>query len=365
MRLIKLYILASITSLTLLAIASCKPEKEVDFNFEATNFYGEFNGDIGSSGEYNYYIHLSDKGFSPDGTSLPEGTYYRFDIFSTAPQYTDRLTVPTGKYVLGTKGATVCGTFTPDYSLYYVNGSNGTSDIQLIFSSGTLNVTCENDIYTFEAHLTDVAGMTHHVKYTGQAVLADNSMNTGQDYLPLDKDLEIAGDSLLATDYGTVEGFHNIILSITDMQADEDGTVTPPGSILNLDCYMSLDEDGILPGKYGISELWGLKDFTLSPGEKSNGQYVGSLVENFENGQAYLGFITSGEMDLERTGTGSTVSYSISCSFTTGSGNTIQATYNGPIVLTKAQPSPAAAPTGNISARPILNPMTRAQFHTR
>ena len=358
-----LRILPLLAAVLILSAVSCRKEKKADYIFEAVDFYGEYNGSIGTDGEHNYYIHLSDKGFDSEGRSLPEGTYYRFDFFSSAPSSTDRITIPAGQYVLGSKGASVQGTFTPEHSLYFVNGSSGNSEIQVIFSYGTLEITCEGDTYSIEADLTDITGMTHHISYKGPAELTDNSMHSRLDYLPLGTDLHMESDSLIAVDYGTVNGFHNIILSITDMPSD-DSRITPPGSILNMDCYMSVDEYGILPGRYELSEVWGIQDYSISPGEESNGQYVGSTVEYFEQDSSLLGLIESGMLDLKRFESDSlTTSFTMDFEFITASSDTIRGTYSGPITLSETPLATLpASVSANTSSRPVFNPITRSHF---
>ena len=364
MKFSRLAILLSFTAVLFLSAASCRQEKEADYVLEAAVLSGEYNGNIGNNGEHNYYIHLSDKGFSADGKSISNGNYYRFDIFAPGPVRPDIITIPTGRYVLGTKNATVCGTFTPELSSYFINGPCGSPETVLAFSHGTLDITCKDDIYTFEAMLTDISGMTHSVRYTGAQHLANRSGDTVPDYLPLQEDIEINCHTLAAVNYGPVNGFDNVIISMTDMTADSVSHVTPPGSILTLDCYMPVDEAGIIPGRYEISDLWGMKDYTLSPGEESNGQYVGSHVQLFKEDRSYLGFLSSGTVYIERIAANDSTVYSIETELVTSSGNTVVCLYEGTIGLTEAPSETAAAP-GNTFSRPVFNPITRSHFILR
>ena len=151
---------------------------------------------------------------------------------------------------------------------------------------------------------------------------------------------------------------------MTDMTADSVSHVTPPGSILTLDCYMPVDEAGIIPGRYEISDLWGMKDYTLSPGEESNGQYVGSHVQLFKEDRSYLGFLSSGTVYIERIAANDSTVYSIETELVTSSGNTVVCFYEGTIGLTAASTETAAAP-GNTFSRPVFNPITRSHFILR
>ena len=333
MKFSRLAILLSFTAVLFLSAASCRQEKEADYVLEAAVLSGEYNGNIGNNGEHNYYIHLSDKGFSADGKSISNGNYYRFDIFAPGP-------------------------------VRFINGPCGSPETVLAFSHGTLDITCKDDIYTFEATLTDISGMTHSVRYTGAQHLADRSGDTVPDYLPLQEDIEINCHTLAAVNYGPVNGFDNVIISMTDMTADSVSHVTPPGSILTLDCYMPVDEAGIIPGRYEISDLWGMKDYTLSPGEESNGQYVGSHVQLFKEDRSYLGFLSSGTVYIERIAANDSTVYSIETELVTSSGNTVVCLYEGTIGLTAASTETAAAP-GNTFSRPVFNPITRSHFILR
>ncbi|HIZ88295.1 MAG TPA: hypothetical protein IAC03_09120 [Candidatus Coprenecus pullistercoris] len=351
----------------LLAVFSCRPDKEADFNLAAAHLDGEYNGPIGNDGECNYYIHLSDKGFDAEGNSCPGGTYYRFDIFSHEPADTSDITVPTGRYTLGTRGSTASGTFTQDRSMYFVNGTSGSSGIQLIFSQGVLDISCNDGTYTLEAELTDVAGMTHRVRYTGDMKILDHSSGTGTNFLPLDRDLYIYSDHMAATDYGQVEGrdIHNIVLSMTDMPSDKDGNIVTPGHIISMDCYVTFTEDGLIKaGNYEISQYWGTQDFTLSPGEIVNDQFVGTIAAFYDNGyKAYLGLLSSGTLSISHDNSADTVAYDLEFEFRTQDGYMVTGSYSGAIDIVNAGTVPEAELYSRASlSRPVSNPMARTHF---
>lgn len=351
-----------------MSAASCLQEKEADYVLEAAVLSGEYNGNIGNDGEHNYYIHLSDKGFSADGKSISNGNYYRFDIFAPGPVRPDIITIPTGRYVLGTKNATVCGTFTPELSSYFINGPCGSPETVLAFSHGTLDITCKDDIYTFEAMLTDISGMTHRLHYTGPAVLTDYSQGTGT-YLDLNTDLNIQAIQAMAIDTeipGLGQDISNVILSMTDMSSDAEGYVIPPGSIINMDCYMVLTEDGRIPeGRYDITDNWMTEDSALSPGETIDGYYVGTIAEHYDDGgHAYLGFVNSGFMTVSHT---EDSGYSVAFDFSTTTGNKVTGRYTGPISIQPAG-TPATASRSAADSRlhrPVFNPMTHSYFTVR
>ena len=147
------------------------PAPEYDYEFEMTAFSSYYYDSFGNNGEINYYTWISDLPFSDDGYTQVGGNYYLFDIFA-APG--SGYAIPVGTYTLGVPGATDAGTFTPDYSQYLYQGDGETTaSVEAYFTEGVLEVSAEGDIYTFDAVLTDEYGETHHVVYTGPAVVED------------------------------------------------------------------------------------------------------------------------------------------------------------------------------------------------
>lgn len=349
---------------------SCRSEREADYYFEATAMDGEFNGPIGNSGEFNYYIHLSDKGFDSAGNAMPDGTYYRFDIFSSAPQTDDNITIPAGRYILGSRGATACGTFTSDYSLFFTNGSGHDSGTQLVFSEGVVDISYEGKTCILDAELTDVAGMVHKVSYTGPVHLKDNaSMAPELEIMPLEQDLYIFSDNITATSYGTVNnnGIYNIVFSMTDMPYDSQGNAITPGNILNMDCYASLTDDGrIAPGNYEILQYWGTQDYTLSPGGIVNDRFVGTLAIHYNNnGSASLGLLSSGILNIshikDKEGRNA---YRLEFCFITDDGYQVSGSYEGPVKLSgKVQSSTEMEQKS--SRRPVSTPFAHSVFSVR
>lgn len=351
-------------------ISSCRSERDADFHFEATVMDGEFNGPIGNSGEFNYYIHLSDKGFDSAGNALQDATYYRFDIFSSAPQTTDDISIPAGRYILGSRGSTACGTFTSDYSLYFTNGSERGQGTQLVFSQGYIDISYENGKYSVDAELTDIAGMTHKVSYKGPASIKNNALMAPElEINPLDQDLYIFSDSITATNYGTVNnnGIYNIVFSMTDMPYDSQGNAITPGNVLNMDCYASLTDDGrIAAGNYEIDQYWGTQDYTLSPGGIINDRFVGTLAIHYNNnGSANLGLLSSGTLNISHNrDSEGTISYILDFVFITEDGHQVTGSYEGPVTLKNQDPS-ATEMEQKSRRRPVSTPFAHSVFSVR
>ena len=62
-----------LTAIVAAAAVSCRKDNSADYNTEALVFYGDYNGAIGNSGECNYSLCLSDRGFGDYGSILPCG----------------------------------------------------------------------------------------------------------------------------------------------------------------------------------------------------------------------------------------------------------------------------------------------------
>lgn len=354
--------------LSLTALASCKIDSgSYDYYTETFELYGEYNGAIGNNGEYNYFLCLAEDTFDEQGYAKSGVSYYYFDIFSTqgTPDETGSVPVPAGTYTLGTQGTTNTGTFTPNYSIFVGNDRYG-DHIELGFSSGIIKITCNGPgYYEIEAELTDMAGMSHYVHYIGRATAEDNSQGIIDGYLPLETDLDIQASTANATIHDDMEDIadnsvSNVIFSFTDMALDSDSYAIPPGSILNVDCYMTLLPDGSIPeGTYSIAADWGKRASTISPGEEINGQLVGTLVENYDGStNACLGFILEGSLQI--TGLTSSV-YSITYVFLTDEGYEISGSYSGLLELTK----PVKPQSGTRLHRPVPKPRSSSYYTVR
>lgn len=103
-----------------------------DFDMSLEIFTATWYGPLfGLDGEHRYYTWVSDMPFV-NSTTQVGGTYYLFDIFSTAPADESDPLPPAGTYTLGEEGATAAMTFTPEYSM----GVSTTTDEQVIFDTG-------------------------------------------------------------------------------------------------------------------------------------------------------------------------------------------------------------------------------------
>ena len=343
------------------ATISCSKDCTYDYYTEACKLYGQYNGPIGNMDEHDYFICLSDKGFDSDSSYLPGVVYYYFDIFSRTPADKDRIALPEGHYTLGSRDESITGTFTPNYSIFVECTKAGNSR-QLTFSKGFLNVSRNDGEYVLEAELTDVAGMTHYLRYQGPMEISDNSAGAGKDYSPLNEDLKIDATSYSGSIYSGNGPYSNILMSFTEMPVDADGHATMPGSIISLDCCMILSGDGSIPeGQYTVSSDWG-SDHTVCPGEIQDGYIVGSIIENYDTeGNARLDFVREGTMSVLKTEDGL---HYVTFALTTATGHTVSGSYHGdlPVPSLRTVPSLDSGQERLTFRRPVTKPVSHSNF---
>lgn len=307
-----------------------------DYEFDLGILTGTWYGTMyGLNGEDNYYVWLSDKEFL-DGYTQEYGTYYLFDMYAGAPRDPESPMPPTGTYTLGQPGLTDNMTFTPDYSKGVSYGAYTETDVEVIFSvtftEGTLVVSSEDNVtYTFDAKLTDNEGKTHHITYTGTYVCeAYEDPVVEAPMIDFDIDFEAAIAAAVYS-YDDGLGTMEVTMQFTDMEVDYEGYVVPPGTLLNVDAFMPMDENGyIAAGTYEISDVPG-DNFTLYYGDLFDlfgmAFPLGTYATYYADAQDYgsYGIISEGTMVV----TGSDGYYDIECDFRTADGYTIACTYSG------------------------------------
>ena len=287
--------------------AAGAPSGEYDYEFEMTEFLGYFYEAYGNGGEDNYYVWVSDRPFSEDGYAEVGGTYYQFDMYA-AP---------------GTG------------SMYFYQGADETSTVELYFTEGTLVVTADGGTYTFDAVLTDTEGKTHHVTYTGPAGLEGEDPDPDPDPEPGDGGLSGPVDfvaSLAAAGYASDEnGVMAVTMQFTDMEVDSEGYVIPPGAMLTAEVYMPFNEDGKLAlGTYEVADTY--EEYTVATGIDFYGYTLGTYVVHYPDENTYeTGLISSGTMEI--TGSRDFDLYTITCDFTTAEGVSVKCTYSGNMVV--------------------------------
>lgn len=310
-------------------------ENIYDHEFKLEELYGIYYGTkYGQNGEHSYFLTLSDLPYGADGYSQPGGTYYILDMFGPAPA-SGSFMCPLGTYMLGEPGATTEFSFTPDISFAATISEDGESrTMNVTFTEGTIDVSKdENGNYVIEAYMTDNEGKKHHISYTGdEGTWIDESAPDIPPYGILDRDLDMAATTATAKFIG-VNGIKTVMtinLSFTDMPTDAEGNVTPPGSILGIECMMPYNNNGYLTeGEYNVIE--GADHFILVPGKIEDflgtpipvGTYA-QYVD--EESYPYYGAIQAGTMNISGPGYGW---YTIEWNFTTNEGYKITGSWTG------------------------------------
>lgn len=226
-------------------------EINYDFEMEIQDFSGFYYGsDNGINGELNYFLNLSDIGYTEDGYSKPNGTYYQLDVFSDQePANMEAITLPEGIYTLGAAGKTDAGTFTCDYSNFYITDNEGLTSQKIKFTEGTIEVIKNGDLFRYDIKIVDENGDTHHLTYEGDAViesgLAEMSSPTTltEDYVVSFTDETIC----FAMNFGDMSGLGNNSWLIDIYHS------SMTGEEVMLQCFSDIS-DNVPVGKYTASE---------------------------------------------------------------------------------------------------------------
>ena len=152
--------------------------------FEAPIIYGEYLGDALTPGVGNYWFFITDRGFSSEGSSLPNATYYRIDAYGPVSTDVDYIKIPKGRYTFDPENTYAEWTFTAEYSGFWVTDKDGRRGDIAPFEEGTLVV--EDGKITLTVK---VNGETHTAIYEGNATLSDGRGEVSV-YSTLDGDYE-------------------------------------------------------------------------------------------------------------------------------------------------------------------------------
>lgn len=227
---------------------------EGDYNFTATTMDGEYYGDFYSPGAGNYFLKFSDRGFTPEGSTQPFGTYYRIDAYGIV--FTDEIgtiTIPEGEYTYDPEGSYTSWTFVADYTDFFVNDKNGKHEKQKI-ESGKMVVKGGN--ITLELMIN---GTKHTVTYEGSTEVVDargdiNILST----LEEDYALDLSNHSMVYACQGDWYdfGYMNWVLQIKP----NDGK----GDCVQIDIITEYDdEESGFEGNYTASEVRATNAFML------------------------------------------------------------------------------------------------------
>jgi hypothetical protein len=144
------YRLLAIAALLMVAGCNCKEEVEtptpaIKFVCTAHHFDGEYYGDHFTPGVGNYFIHISTKGFQESGFAMPNGTFFRIDLYGALYEgdNTDSVPVPKGVYKLDKNNTFANGTFSMANSKFLKSDNEGYFTTTKSFDYGELQITDE------------------------------------------------------------------------------------------------------------------------------------------------------------------------------------------------------------------------------
>ena len=102
---------------------------------------------------YNYFLMLSDLGFTPTGDAIPGAIYYTLDLFGLEPQIDAQgyVTIPAGTYTYDKMNTSAAWTVGKRYSSYCLINADGSDyeeyesfdDITVVVSENGINITAE------------------------------------------------------------------------------------------------------------------------------------------------------------------------------------------------------------------------------
>lgn len=322
---------------------------EYDYIYEMTEFISSWYPENyrGENDSYNYYTFISDLPFDDDGFTQIGGTYYQFDIYAGAPTDETAPLIPAGTYTLGEPGRTAEWTFTQQKSKA-VRYDNFGLEWYAYFKEGTMTISYEGTVATIDALLIDVKDRTHHVTYKGEAsCLIDRPEAPREPGFGEDVDIKAicAGAECLFD----LDPTMHVGMAFSDQLPDDQGYVTPPAYILNLQAWMKLDRYGkITTGTYNVAESGKPTDLLVTPGSGSEeeGGYLGSHVLKYvpNDEKPFISLITGGTMTVEK---GSDGKYIFTFDFVGNDGHKITGSYIGSLKVEKVPGAPFSTLKGD------------------
>lgn len=243
--------------------------------FTANHAYAFYYGDQYTPGTAdNFYFFFSDLGVDENGWELPNGTYYRFDLYTEIIDTTNGIYIPEGAYTYDCLDSMQVGTFSDINSAYYVMDDSGW-DYVVDSSLGEGSITFTEGGVRAEVL---VNGATHTITYEGDITFIDVSSSGGGgegetlSTLTEDKVLDIEGATVALEYYGDYyyNGTDNWVVYLYE------DTETFNGAYLMFEILCDPAADNIA-GTYA-ADSWGECDtaYTYLPGYVSGDDMWGS-----------------------------------------------------------------------------------------
>lgn len=226
-----------------------------DMEFEANMITGFYYGDKYSPGTGDYWFFFTDKGFDNDLSALPNGTYYRVDLYAPLSDAEENIPIPEGCYTLDMSGTPSCEAYTfSQYSTFYTTNASGDIDISYPYDDGQLTVARNEDgTYRLDMIITTSDGLLRHVYYEGEVALKNDS---APNLPPSAGEFPAIGNNLNCDFYkcipvflGSGNGVSEVNIQFrSDMESDGNGGWIGPGALLDVHFYTTLND------KYQMAE---------------------------------------------------------------------------------------------------------------
>lgn len=305
---------------------------DYDVELVASVFDGIYYGSKWSKEAANYWIIVSDNGYTEDGYIKPNSKYFRFDIFGEFPENTGNIIVPEGTYTLDPSNYHGLGSMSQTFTIYIYSDEKGYSYSES-YSDATLVVTRDGNDYVFDFTATGEDGKTYHAYYKGPQIIEDATGGEGpSDESTIDGDYqaEFTG-SASATFWGDRgDGIGHWTLE-----------TTPEGSVgdgMGLDLYSASAQYGDFPtGTFTVSNSSAAN--TLTPGSISGNRISGSALHIYELEGLITGFALFNEGTVTISKSGST--YTIAVDVKDELGHKVTGQWSGKISSVNESSSPA------------------------
>lgn len=276
----------------------------VKYQFTATAGRSTWYGEYAFNGLENYYILLTDNSNFQDYGEY--ATYYYIDIHAAGA--TEDHLPKAGTYSFDNQDDFLIN---PDFTYAYKMQGTYEEDMEfyLFFESGTVTIAREGNTYTIEAMLTDEMGEIHLVKYTGELVYQNGTINST---LTSDMNHTIDGSTGMgiAVNMGTANtgglsnewmiqfyagDFSEVVMlmiytdvNITELTGFESAVLTPNDNV-------TFAVNTFMPGASGNAGCW-----YLSMGEVNNGEsapFMDGTIEVVRNDDDTINFIVNSTDD--------------------------------------------------------------------
>lgn len=302
------------------------PEPAYETLVEGTSAMGLYYKSFTDESLGNYMIRISDIEYDEYGYAASAGYAFTFDLYGPKSDNVMDARIPEGVYRFDaddTGGSFTCGA---GYSTIEQTDDEGYPKGEtLSLAGGEIRVTPTDEGYTIVGYVTDEAGMTYKVSYSGPMVIANKTGGIGGNQ-------EVGSTTLFyARYYGQADhngiGNYYVSLGTTTVDKDDPTTALDNGWMIRLDFWgdVSADDDhAILPeGTYTLSESGAHDMMTICPDDTDVAYYflTGKTPERTD----YMCY--GGSVTVTRTGS----DYRLDGSLETADGSLVHFLYEGPL----------------------------------